>query len=226
MNETEAIAVISIDNLVVFPETEVLIYIADKKTTNLIKESVDNDSPLAVCAAHELRKDVSHMNSEIIGCLATVHIETIQPDGSIYALLKVRRRIILTKVIQNIPYVIYNYKNLPDYHDHKSQTFEGHVIRELKNKLLNWSNENIIDSMERDYFDSQLTGLRVITNYACMYLISSGQLRQSLLENKSLFDRVHILNLLLQADFSHNGSLLEQAFIDYKDIEHTASFAH
>lgn len=226
MKDENAVAVISIDNVIVFPETEVLIYVSDKKTLSLIKESISKERPIAVCATEELKKNTNQTNSNIIGCLATVHMESTQSDGPIYALLKVQQRITLTKLVQNIPYVIYKYELLPDYHDHKAQTFSGNVIRELKTKLLNWSNHNITDSLERDYFDSKLTGLRVITNYACMYLISSAQLRQSLLENKSLFDRVHILNLLLQSDFSHNGGLLEQAFVDYKDIELTANFAH
>ena len=221
MNEYGPIAVISVEGIVVFPETELLIYVTDEQTINLIKESSASGSPIGVFSSEAL-SGVNSTGKLGVGCMAHPHIESTSTNGSVFVWLRMTEKIMLTRVIQEVPYALYNYSITPDIQDVVSKTFNGHVIRDLKERLLQWSQENIEDSIERSYFLAKLTGLRSITNYACMYLVESVELKQQLLENRSLYNRVHLINVLME---KHNGheEIVKQAMIDFVTIEQTCA---
>lgn len=217
MNEYGPIAVISVEDIVVFPETELLIYVTDEQTINLVKESSSSGTPIGVFSSDAL-SGVSGSGKLGVGCMAHPRIESTSTNGSVFVWLRMTEKIMLTRVIQEIPYALYNYTVTPDIQDVVSKTFNGHVIRDLKERLIQWSEQNIEDSIERAYFLAKLTGLRTITNYACMYLVESVELKQQLLENKSLYNRVHLINVLME---KHNGheEIVKQAMIDFVTIE-------
>jgi ATP-dependent Lon protease len=226
MRTIETVTVLPIDDVVLFPETQIIVYVSDSKTIQLLKENINNDKTFAVCLSESIHHNSGYSYPQMTGCLVTATIVKSHSHGAIYVLLTALQRIHLTELIQNIPHIIYSYKVVADTITNEHKSFKNGEIISLKNRLLEWSENVIEDSVERDAFNNHLSTLRIIVNYACMNLIDSAKIRQSLLENPSLFERVHVLTILLEQNRSHRDDAFEQAFSAYKDIEKNNNICH
>lgn len=227
MAKQDTIVVVTIDQVVIFPETQVLVYVSDAKTVRVFKEHANNEEPLAVSMGNARYESAGFTTPHSIGCIVEAQILQTNSNGSIYVIIKAKERIRLGSVVQNIPYLVYTYEMLPDHVSKEHKSFKNGEITNLKNKLLEWSHDVIEDSVERNLFNNHLSTLRKIVNYSCMNLVESPKLRQSLLENLSLFERVHILSVLLdEKSAEFHDEYFEKVFTEFKEMDKTNASIH
>lgn len=225
--ENLRLPVLPIPNVVLYSRTSLPIYILEPIYIDMIKTCIKDNVPVAISKASE----TDHQNirgryrpSEICGYGRPIILEE-NIDGTLKVLIKAIGRVRLLEVDQNLPYLIYQAEC---FHDKvESEKLHGPQIQNLKKLLDNWLEVNILDSYERETFTNSLTSIYHVIDYICMFLVQDPELRQLLLENNSLFERVQLLNSLFEEP-SHfeESSLVVSAIKRYEEIEKTSRIAH
>ena len=142
-------------------------------------------------------------------------------EGTLKILVKGVKKVKLLSIHQNLPFLIFEAEDYPDYP--KSTILNGGVVERLRNILDLWLEENISDTTERESFQDNLKTLAHIVDYMSMFLIQDVTMRQNLLENNCLVERVRILNLLLKDNNPFEEDLLTiDAFKNFENLELTS----
>lgn len=225
--KTLRLPVLPIPNVVLYGRTSLPIYILEPVYIDMIKTCVKENTPLAISKAIELDHQNVRMRytpSDICGYGRPIILEE-NIDGTLKVLIKAIGRVRLLNVEQNLPYLIYQAEC---FHDKvESEKLHGPQIQNLKALLDNWLEVNIIDSFERETFTKSLTSIYHVIDYICMFLVQDPDLRQLLLENNSLFERVQLLNSLFEEPSQfEESSLVGSAIKKYEEIEKTSAVAH
>lgn len=225
--ETFQIAVLPIPNVVFFPYTSLPVYIVEPIYAQMIKECIDQNKPVAISKASNL----DHINmkgrfspSKVCGIGKPVILEESE-DGTLKILIKGTGRVKLLNVEQNLPYLIYQAEEFPDILE--NEKFHGPQIENLKILLDNWLLESVPDSFERESFTKSLVSIYHVVDYICMFLVHDAELRQLLLENDSMFERVQLLSSLFThpKQFSERSTVVN-AIKRYEEIEKVSGVAH
>ena len=151
----------------------------------------------------------------------------IECRGSIKILVKGEKRIELLQVEQNIPYLIYRVRTLPDTRETGPLAFESPQIERLKDLLNNWVDDTIQDSLERESFYQTLESIHHIIDYLSMFMVGDRHVRQLLLENRSLHERIQMLSSLLRGEYPDcEDNLVVSAMKDFESNELDHYYVH
>ncbi|ATH08935.1 hypothetical protein BIY24_13555 [Halobacteriovorax marinus] len=225
--ETLRLPVLPIPNVVLFSRTSLPIYILEPVYIDMVKKCIRDNTPIAISKAVEIGREdykVRYSPCDICGYGRPVILEE-NVDGTLKVLIKAIGRVRLLNVEQNLPYLVYEAEYFNDKIE--SEKLHGPQIQNLKKLLDNWLEVNILDSFERETFANSLTSIYHIIDYICMFLVQDPELRQLLLENNSLFERIQLLNSLFEEPSQfEESSLVVSAIKRYEEIEKTSRIAH
>jgi len=123
--------------------------------------------------------------------------------------------------------LVYRVRLLPDQKESQLMELEGPQIERLRSLLNAWIDDSIYDSLERETFLESLDSLHHLIDYVSMYLINDRLMKQIVLENRSLHDRVQQLYSLLRGDYPDcEDSLVALAMKDYESVELRSKLVH
>ena len=99
--------------------------------------------------------------------------------------------------------------------------FEGDEIFYLQDLMRSWLETYILDSREREQFLMHLNSVHRLVNNVSMLLVKEPKVKQILLENDNLPERIKLLNKLFrsQIDFQEN-SIVVNAMINFDNLEY------
>ncbi len=224
---TMKVNVLPIPNVVFFPHASLPIFVVDQVYLRMIKDCIDKGELLVVTMAehHGVYKSFNEYGHKKVGSAGKPIILEELPDGTIKVLIKGVCRVSLGTVIQNLPYLVCEAEELHDIIE--SEVLIGPKVERLREILNSWLTENIPDSVEREIFSQSLISIYHIIDYVCMFLIRDRDIRQLLLENTSLYERIQMLDTLLQEPhpYIENPSAVS-AIKSYEILEKTAKFGH
>jgi len=227
MNMTMKVNVLPIPNVVFFPHASLPIFVVDEVYVRMIKDCIEKGELLVVTMAehHGVYKSFDEYGHKKIGSAGKPIVLEELPDGTLKVLIKGVCRVSLKTVVQNLPYLVCEADELHD--SIESEQMLGSQVERLKDILNSWLCENIPDSVEREIFSQSLISIYHIIDYVCMFLIRDRDIRQLLLENTSLYERIQMLNTLLQEPhpYLENQSVVS-AIKSYEILEKTAKFGH
>ncbi len=195
--------ILPLPELVFFPHTVMPMLIVEPAYIKLVKDCLLTDQSIGVALAEDLHKDkvMSKFTPHRIATMGKpILIEEFE-NGSLKILIRGESRIELLKVEQNIPYLVYQVRELPDIKVGTHFHFDGPKIERLKDILFRWLDDTVTDSLERESFIQSLESLHHIIDYLSMFLVHDTSMRQLLLENCSLHERVQILSTLLRGNY-------------------------
>lgn len=148
-------------------------------------------------------------------------------DGSLKILIKGEKRIELLSTEQNLPYLIYKVRIIPDVRDKTPLTLSSPQIERLRGLLHQWVEDTISDSLERESFFQTLESVHHIVDYLAMFLIGDRHIRQLLLENRSLHERIQVLSSLLRGEYPDcEDHLVVNAIKDFESGDIDQYFVH
>jgi ATP-dependent Lon protease len=216
------VPVISLPNVVFFPETVLPMTIQDRTCIKIIKDAVKNNTLVALAKSKEDSTDLSYRPSNqpnLVCTTGTPHIiEENEEAGFIRIVLKGEARIALKNCVQELPYPIFKAEVLiPNVTE---TIFEGDEIFYLQDLMRSWLETYILDSREREQFLMHLNSVYRLVNNVSMLLVKDPKVKQILLENDSLPERIKLLNKLFrsQTDFQEN-SMVANAMINFDNLE-------
>lgn len=225
--DTFLLPVLPIPNVVFFAHTSLPVYIIEPIYVQMIRDCIVENKSIAISKAivnDSLSMKGRFSPSKICGMGKPVILEEA-PDGSLKILIKGTGRVKLLNVEQNLPYLIYKAEVYSDKKE--SEQFYGPQIENLKALLDNWLEINVADSFERESFSRSLITIYHVIDYICMFLVRDAELRQLLLENNSMFERIQLLSSLFEdPNQFEERSIVVNAIKHYEEIENTSRMAH
>jgi uncharacterized protein len=229
MDKKFKISVLPLPDIVFYPNTVLPIYIIEPAYIKMIQNTVVNNELIGISLAQPLEKShrgqrAKYTPSAICSAGTPIIIEPFN-EGTLKVLMKGVKRVKLLSIHQNLPFLIFEAEDYLD--EAKSSIMNGGEVERLRNILDLWLEENITDIYEKESFQENLKTLTHIIDYLSMFLIQDVSMRQTLLENNSLCERVRILNLLLKDSNPFEEDLLTvDAFKDFEELEKVAKTEH
>tara|TARA_R110002072_G_scaffold1989_3_gene16501 strand:+ start:67832 stop:68530 length:699 start_codon:yes stop_codon:yes gene_type:complete len=223
------IPILPIPNVVFFPNTTLPIVVAEPTYIRMVKECVHNNSMLGISMAEPTQEFEHHTkySPHKIGSIGKVIILEEYEDGSLKVLVRGKSRVRLNHVIQNIPYLVYNVTLLPDINNGTSVELGENKLSKLKGILDDWIDAAIPDSLERETFQNSLLGTAHIIDYLSTFLVDDRRVRQILLENTSLPERVQILSSILNEKGEEpENPFMVNAIKDFNLLDHKFKMVH
>jgi len=175
-------------NNVFFPQTIIPLTLSDKTSIELLRNCHEKDQNFVLYHPSEREKKV--------GTLGKIIAIEKQDDGSITALVQGLARVKLISQEQHLPYPLFLCEDLFDINN--EVTFLDNSIERLHHVLASWLNRHVSSVKERERFMKDLNKPQKLINYLCMFMIKDNELKEILLENTSLPERIRLLDALLK----------------------------
>lgn len=214
------VAVLPIPNLVFFPNTSLPLFMVESRHVQMLKDCIEQGRLLAVSLIDIKSGYTNLRNSPRAVCtVGEPVIVSTHDDGSIKVLLRGRARVKLLALKQSVPYMVYTAEEVPDISYDGNNLTAAPGIEKLKNLLLRWSQENIDDSVEREVFLSTVATAKHVVDAISMYMIMDPEIRQLLLENVHLSERIQMLSTLLAENGDQEDASVADAFKRFEAME-------
>lgn len=222
-------AILPLPNVVLFPNTIIPMLIVEPTYVKMVRDCLVTEQSIGISMAEpiEERSGSPRYSPQRVATMGKPILLEEHEDGSLKILVKGEQRIELISVEQNIPYLIYKVRTIPDIRESSAIAFESPHIERLKEILDNWMEDTIEDSLERETFLQTLNTLHHIMDYLAMFMVADRHIRQLLLENRSLHERIQMLSSLLRGEYPDcEDTLVVNAIKDFEYGEMEHYFVH
>lgn len=201
-------------NTVIFPNTAASLEIEGKTAVRAIRASVENEGHIFM--AMPIHPERSSLPQEI-GCIARIEIIQEFSQDHVEVLITGLERAKVKKITQELPYPQALVILIPDISPETPVCF-GNKIEKLQETFEQWLEYCIDDSHIRESLKQEVRPLTHLVHYISLLLIRDSQMRQSLLENRNLNERIQALDLLLCRHNSfHEDPKVLEAFRDFEN---------
>ncbi|MCB9059999.1 MAG: LON peptidase substrate-binding domain-containing protein [Halobacteriovoraceae bacterium] len=224
-----------IPNVVLYPGCTLPLYVVEPIYIKVIEDCVNNSQNIAISLAsmnphigptENFESNPNEMISPKRICTMGIpYILGTGPGHGIHVIIRGERRVLLTRLVQNLPYPIYELSELEETSGH------GHLpqkaLESLTAILHEWIDFNILDSKEKMTIKNQLHSVQNICSYICTFLIRDPELKQILLEMDDLLEKILILQVLVGENYTYiENALHKQSLFDFELLENTFPIAN
>jgi ATP-dependent Lon protease len=107
--------VLPLKETVVFPDSMIPLAIGQERSIRLVDEAVANDRPIALVTSRDGDDEAQSADDlYAIGTAAAIHKMIRVPDGTLRILVQGLRRVRLARIVQDDPYLVGEFEELPD----------------------------------------------------------------------------------------------------------------
>ena len=107
--------ILPLKETVVFPDSMIPLAIGQERSIRLVDEAVANDRPIALVTSREGDDEAQSADDLYsVGTAAVIHKMIRVPDGTLRILVQGLRRVRLTSIVQDDPYLVGEFEELPD----------------------------------------------------------------------------------------------------------------
>jgi ATP-dependent Lon protease len=111
----KVLPILPLKETVVFPDSMVPLAIGEERSIRLVDEAVANDRPIALVTARDSEQEArSAEDLYEVGTSAAIHKMIRVPDGTLRILVQGVDRIRLTRVVEQEPYLVGEFEEMPD----------------------------------------------------------------------------------------------------------------
>jgi ATP-dependent Lon protease len=107
--------ILPLKETVVFPDSMIPLAIGQERSIRLVDEAVANDRPIALVTSREGDDEAQSADDLYsVGTAALIHKMIRVPDGTLRILVQGLRRVRLTRIVQDDPYLVGEFEEQPD----------------------------------------------------------------------------------------------------------------
>jgi ATP-dependent Lon protease len=116
--------ILPLRDTVVFPDSMTPLAIGQERSVRLVDEAVANDRPIALVATREDDEEEAQTEDDIysVGTAAQIHKMIRVPDGTLRILVQGTERVRLVRLVQQDPYLVGEFEELPDVIGREKET--------------------------------------------------------------------------------------------------------
>ena len=226
MREILKVPMIVLPNVVFFPNTSLPLYVADEKFEKLIQSAIQYNQYVGVSLEKDniiLDEDFNGHNIFSVGKPIIVERMT---NGILKILLKGVHRVRVLSINSYEPFLEATCETLRDEYYRSDVKFE-HKLSSLNAILEEWLNNTISNLDEREQFQQTINTQKSTIDYISTFLIQDKIIRQILLENTNLKERVELLSLMLTYSFPFYEKVeVCEALKSFENLENIARWAN
>lgn len=226
MREILKVPMIVLPNVVFFPNTSLPLYVADEKFEKLIQSAIQYNQYVGVSLEKDniiLDEDFNGHNIFSVGKPIIVERMT---NGILKILLKGVHRVRVLSINSYEPFLEATCETLPDEYYRSDVKFE-HKLNSLNAILEEWLTNTISNLDEREQFQQTISTQKSTIDYISTFLIQDKMIRQILLENTNLKERVELLSLMLTYSFPFYEKVeVCEALKSFENLENIARWAN
>lgn len=194
---------------VFYPSTVIPLIITDEPSRKLIDNCFTEDLPLALWFQGERSKPIATMG-KILSLEA-------RKDGSLKVLLRGMKRVYLEKMVQQIPYPVFQ---AGLYADLDREAFDSHGRLEKFSNILNeWLFHHIPSEKDRKEFMRELDTPQKLIDHISLLLIQDVEIKQILLECNSLNERMQLIDTLIKSPFEKEDMVATTAIKNFERLD-------
>lgn len=226
MKHIKKVSLITLPNVVFYPNTALPLYVVDEIYETLIKDSITQSIPVAVSMSldGELNSDPFSQPNEICGAGIPLILEKMD-DGVLKVLMKGTCKVKLLELDRTISYPQYWAEVITEKRIPFSQY--NLKVERLQAILIDWLTKNVTNQIERSQFIQTMTTPCHIIDYVATFLIRDRNLRQILLENNSYYEKINLLDVLIQDYLPYQEDIfVSEAVKDFDSIEKISKLAN
>ena len=200
------VAVFPLANTILFPESEVPLYIFEPRYRQMLKDSMKGNKFIAISlfkAGWEKRSAEPVPSHEVVG-VGYLRAVIDNPDGTAHILLRGAGRAKILRYIQMRPYRIAKVEPLPDHIENPEELLKLFPrLRKLFLQKVRWDSDNpgVIPKLPRD-MNNPIT----LSHLASFLLRGNPYRKQDLLETINCNNRIKYLIDLLEEEMHAYGS--------------------
>lgn len=185
---SNSIPVLYLFENVFYPETIIPLILSDDPSKILVKDAYENDLTVALFSTHPKAKGIA-----TAGRIIT--IDDKREDGKLMAIIVGVERIHLTKLVQHVPYPIFEFKQYFD--SREPHVLPSDTIERLHTVFEGWINRHIAHKQDREIFLRDINTPKKLIFNISLFMIKDIELKLMFLESTSIADRLNIMNALL-----------------------------
>jgi ATP-dependent Lon protease len=107
--------ILPLKETVVFPDSMIPLAIGQERSIRLVDEAVANDRPIALVTSRDGDDEAQSADDlYAVGTAAAIHKMIRVPDGTLRILVQGLRRVRLARIVQDDPYLVGEFEELPD----------------------------------------------------------------------------------------------------------------
>lgn len=175
---------------VFFPDTVIPMVLSDEPSKNLVTEAFQSDLAVALYSTHPRSKGVATVGK--------ILMLDMKDDGRLVAIIQGTERVLLTNVIQHLPYPIYECEPFQDLKE--THAFSNDIIERLFKVFESWIFRHVHSKDERDIFLRDVNSPKKLTFNISLFMIKDIELKILFLESRSVADRINMLQVLLAGE--------------------------
>jgi ATP-dependent Lon protease len=120
----EVLPILPLRGTVVFPDSMTPLAIGQERSVRLVDEAVANDRPIALVATRNEDEEEAQTEEDIysVGTAAQIHKMIRVPDGTLRILVQGTHRVRLQRLVQQEPYFVGEFEELPDVIGREKET--------------------------------------------------------------------------------------------------------
>jgi ATP-dependent Lon protease len=119
----DALPILPLRETVVFPDSMTPLAIGQERSIRLVDEAVANDRPIALVTSRTAEEEATTAEDiHSVGTAAVIHKMIRVPDGTLRILVQGLKRIRLERVVQDEPYLMGEFEELPDVVGREKET--------------------------------------------------------------------------------------------------------
>ncbi len=212
-------------NVVFFPNTSLPLYIADENYEKLIHSAIQHNQLVGVSL--ELDENIydDFHGNEIFGVGHPIIVERMN-NGILKILLKGMHRVRCLAIEKYDPFIEANVEIIEDAISNK-RILKNEKFNKLKEILDEWLKNSITDEKEREQFSHTIDTKEKVIDYVSTFMIQDMKIKQILLENTNIKERIDILSLMLDIKYPFYEKIeVCEALKDFENLENIARWAN
>jgi Lon protease-like protein len=197
------LAVIPFENLVLFPSACVPLYIFDPIYIKLIEDCLKTSRHVALSLSDPINDQFGQAQGGVlrprkITGYGEIILLKEYPDQSKYILIRGLGKAELLQPAQTYPYLICKANALTNLQEDSISLNTTRMTR-LKTILEYWLTNNFPDEQQRELIKADLVSAECILDYLSTFLIQDREIKQILLENTNIQEKLDLVSLLFRS---------------------------
>lgn len=197
--------VFPLPKVVLYPKTLKPLNIFEPRYLEMIRESIDTKTPIAIAYADEIDGTYSTKVGEIVEFVRPVagigHPQIVEQraDGTLLVIISGMGKVRLGALqSSSSPFLVCEAQQINE--DLNLKTEAGPSFLMLQKMLLRWLKDNIPEEVVREQIISSLKTPEEIVGCAAAFILRDADTQQLILETDDITSKVHILSGLLMSD--------------------------
>jgi len=186
MNKPTVPVLYLFDN-VFYPETIIPLVLSDEPSKNLIRQAFSDENSVALLSNHPKSKGIATLGKIVM-------LDEKRIDGKVTAIIVGTERVMLTKLVQHLPYPVF--EHMPYQDQRETHVLVPGALERLHHTFENWVNKHVHSMEDREVFLKDINSPRKLLFNISLFMVKDIELKILFLESTSIVDRLNLLNAL------------------------------